>query len=784
MTQQLTVLIIDDSLEDREVYRRYLQQDVNYQYTILEAETGAGGLQLLHYCQPDGILLDFLLPDIDGLEFMAELKQLVGENLPAVIMLTGQGDESIAVDAMKNGVQDYLVKGKITPEIILSSLHSAIENVRLRHELRRSEERFRTSIENLLDCFGIYSAVRDTDGKIVDFRIDYVNPAACKSTMMSPEEQVGKLAFEIFPSQREMGLFAEYCQVVETGEALEKEAIAYKFHRGNHIITRLIDARISKLGDGFVVSWRDVTAKKQAEEQLRQSHNRFRLATEAVNCLIYEWNFENNRVERTEALKDIVGYTLDEAEPTQEWWWQLIHPDDRKYIQNMRAELEDIISCPDHFSHEYRVRHKDGSYRHILDRGLAIRNEQGKIIRLVGSTTDITAEKTALAEQRRAEEALRQSEERYRYLSEAVPQLVWICNPNGECEYFNQRWQEFTGQSMEEALGWGWIQVLHPEDSERTIQTWKEALSTGKLYEAEMRYRCCKDDSYHWFLARALPMVDKEGKIWKWFGTSTNIHEIKQLEAERNLFLESEKLARAEAETANRAKDDFVAMVSHDLRSPLNAIIGWSTLLRTRQLDEVAMNRALEIIERNAKSQAKILEDLLDISRILRGTLHLDLSLVNLYTIVATAVETAYPSASTKNIRLISQLDDSLPLISGDPNRLQQVLGNLLSNAIKFTPEEGSIEVYLSMKIMQDDSFCQKYAIVTVKDSGIGITPEFLPQIFERYQQADNNNRHQGLGLGLAIAHHITELHGGSIFVNSPGEGLGSTFTIQLPLEK
>ncbi|BAZ40985.1 two-component hybrid sensor and regulator [Calothrix sp. NIES-4101] len=784
MTQQLTVLIIDDSLEDREVYRRYLRQDVNYEYAILEAETGAGALQLLHYCQPDGILLDFLLPDIDGLEFMAELKQLVGGNLPAVIMLTGQGDESIAVEAMKNGVQDYLVKGKITPEILLSSLHSAVENVRLRHELRRSEERFRTSIENLLDCFGIYSAVRDTGGKIVDFRIDYVNPAACKFNIMSAEEQIGKLLFENFPSQREMGLFEEYCQVVETGEALEKEAIAYNFDHGNHIITRLIDARISKLGDGFVLSWRDVTAKKQAEEQLRQSHNRFRLATEAVNCLIYEWDYENNWVERTEALKNIVGYTLDEAEPTQEWWWQLIHPEDQKKLQTIRVELDNIISSPDHFSYEYRVRHKDGTYRHILDRGLAIRNEEGKIIRLLGSTTDITAEKTALAEQRRAEEALRQSEERYRYLSEAVPQLVWICNSEGENEYFNQRWQEFTGQSLEEGLGWGWLKMLHPEDCDRIIHAWKEAASTGKLYEAEMRYRCSQDDSYHWFLVRALPMVDKEGKIWKWFGTSTNINEIKQLEAERNRFLESEKLARAEAENANRAKDDFVAMVSHDLRSPLNAIIGWSTLLRTRQLDEVAVNRALEIIERNAKSQAKILEDLLDISRMLRGALHLDLCPVNLYTIVATAVETTYPSANSKNIRLISQLDDSLPLISGDPNRLQQVLSNLLANAIKFTPEEGSIAVCLSMQIIQNDSFSQKYAVITVKDSGIGITPEFLPQIFERYRQADNNNRHQGLGLGLAIARHITELHGGTIFVNSPGEGLGSTFTIQLPLEK
>lgn len=193
-------------------------------------------------------------------------------------------------------------------------------------------------------------------------------------------------------------------------------------------------------------------------------------------------------------------------------------------------------------------------------------------------------------------------------------------------------------------------------------------------------------------------------------------------------------------------EDEFVAMVSHDLRSPLNAILGWAGLLRTQKLDADATHRALETIERNAKSQAKLLEDLLDISRILRDKLELELSPVNLRTIVAAAVETAYPAANGKNIRFITVLDDSIPSISGDPNRLQQVFGNLLSNAIKFTPSGGRIEVYLSLKA----NISLTYAQIEVKDTGIGMNSEFLPQVFERYRQGEGSKTQGGLGLGLA----------------------------------
>lgn len=261
MAQPLTVLIVDDSPEDRQAYRRYLLQDQEYSYTILEEESGEGALTLCRQFQPDAILLDFLLPDLDGLEFMAELKQQSQQAIPAVIMLTGYGNEAVAVQAMKSGVQDYLVKGQTTGEYLRSTIHSAIKNAQLSQELQRSEERFRTSVENMLDCFGIFSAVRYETGEILNFRVDYMNAAACEFSQMSSGEQ-GEYLGEILLNIRENGLFDECCQVVKTGQPLVKEALVYTSLNSQQQSTRVIDIRITKMGDGFVAAWRDVTEKK------------------------------------------------------------------------------------------------------------------------------------------------------------------------------------------------------------------------------------------------------------------------------------------------------------------------------------------------------------------------------------------------------------------------------------------------------------------------------------------------------------------------------------------
>ncbi|MDT7689962.1 MAG: hypothetical protein QOE46_2721 [Acidobacteriota bacterium] len=282
--------------------------------------------------------------------------------------------------------------------------------------------------------------------------------------------------------------------------------------------------------------------------------------------------------------------------------------------------------------------------------------------------------------------------------------------------------------------------------------------------------------------ARITPLLDDNGRV---IGTMTVIEDVTErvareaeLQAQidaRTQALAREKTARGEAEEANHLKDEFLATVSHELRTPLTAILGWSNMLLTGSLDEAAHNRALETIHRNAQAQNQLISDLLDVSRIISGKLRLDLRTVELTPIIEAAVEATRPAAESKGIRLTTVLNPRAGPINGDADRLQQVVWNLLTNAIKFTPKDGQLLVKL-------ESVASRVEI-TVQDTGIGISPEFLPHIFDRFRQADpgTNRVHGGMGLGLSIVRQLVELHGGTVRAESEGEGKGSTFVVSLP---
>ena len=263
--------------------------------------------------------------------------------------------------------------------------------------------------------------------------------------------------------------------------------------------------------------------------------------------------------------------------------------------------------------------------------------------------------------------------------------------------------------------------------------------------------------------------------------------ERQRIEAERDLLLEREQLARREAEEANRIKDEFLAVLSHELRTPLNPILGWARLLRTGNHDDATRDRALETIERNAKLQTQLIEDLLDVSRILQGKLSLNPSPVDLDSAIKSAIETVSLSATAKSIQLQTQLQPAVGKVNGDPNRLQQIIWNLLSNAIKFTPDGGQVIVGLERvggSGGRRGEVETSYAQLTVSDTGQGIRTDFLPYVFDTFRQSDGSSKRNfgGLGLGLAIVRHLVELHGGTVTAASPGEGQGATFTVRLPL--
>jgi PAS domain S-box-containing protein len=382
-------------------------------------------------------------------------------------------------------------------------------------------------------------------------------------------------------------------------------------------------------------------------------------------------------------------------------------------------------------------------------------------------------------ERARVERTLRESEMRFRQLADAMPQIVFAADAEGNVDYFNQRWYEYTGLPEGETGFEAWRQVHTQEGLERVMKAWPEALRTGNPYEIEYPLRR-HDGVSRWHLGRAAPIRDGAGRIVRWYGTNTDIHDRKTIEVALEQALEAEQRARSEAELANRMKDEFLATLSHELRTPLNAILGWTHIIKQPAVGPKELAKGAEVIERNARAQATIIEDLLDMSAIISGKVRLEMQRVDLPTLVRAAVETARPTAEARRIALSADIDALRGAeIHGDPNRLQQVFWNLLNNAIKFTPPEGRVEIRVVRRRGGEVE-------VSVEDTGEGIHADVLPFVFDRFRQADasSTRRHGGLGLGLSIVKQLVELHGGSAHASSPGPGAGSTFTVVLPIRR
>jgi PAS domain S-box-containing protein len=410
------------------------------------------------------------------------------------------------------------------------------------------------------------------------------------------------------------------------------------------------------------------------------------------------------------------------------------------------------------------------------------------LISFVGTTSLMTMLVGAITNERRTAEAdkdklgseLEIHRRRIEDIVAHVPGVVW--EAWGKPDAANQR-IDFVSEHVEKMLGYSrqewlsrpnfWLQVVHPDDRERAAAEAAAIFASGKGGTSRFRWMH-KDGHEIWVEARSIVVCDESGPIGM-RGVTTDITPAVRAEIERAQLLQRESHAREQAEEASRLKEEFLATVSHELRTPLNAVVGWSRLLRGGQLDAGGAEHAIEIIERNALMQKQIVEDLLDVSRIVTGKLRINTQPVDLLLVIHAAIDAIRPAAEAKEIEIRTHFDAPGVIVRADIERLQQVFWNLLANAVKFTPARGTVDVH----VRQEDSLAE----ISIEDSGPGVPEDFLPRIFERFSQADGSNtrKHGGLGLGLAIVRHLVELHGGTVSASNRGETGGAVLTVLLP---
>jgi len=359
-----------------------------------------------------------------------------------------------------------------------------------------------------------------------------------------------------------------------------------------------------------------------------------------------------------------------------------------------------------------------------------------------------------------SEARLRQSAERFCFLAESMPQKIFTARPNGEVDYFNRQWTEYTGLSFDQICGWGWTQFVHPDDLEENLRRWKHSLETGDFFELENRFRRA-DGEWRWHISRAHAMRDSEGRVVMWIGSNTEIDDVKR--------------AQAEAEEANHAKDKFLAALSHELRTPLTPVLMCAAALEREPAIQPEYRELLGMMRRNVELEARLIDDLLDLTLISRGKLQLEVEANNIHELLLHSEEIVRSDANTKRIMLQTELNARDHYVLGDHSRLHQVFWNILKNSIKFTPAGGQVTVRSTNPGVGQIR-------LEFSDTGIGIDEQSLGTIFDPFVQGEvsSENASHGLGLGLSISKTIIELHGGRIGVASPGRGAGATFIIEL----
>ncbi len=623
---------------------------------------------------------------------------------------------------------------------LTTHIWTRLERARAEQTLRESEERFRLTAK----ATGVTLFQQDANLRYAWLR----SPL----TGYTVEEVVGRTDEEIEPViENTAALIRAKRGVLATKQGTRIEVIKRLPDGSREFNELMLEPRLDATGQaiGLLGASVNINARKIYEASLRESEEKYRTLFESIDqgfCTIevlfdenerpldYRFLVVNPAFERQTGIENAVGKWMRDIAPLHEEYWFEIYG--RIALTGESVRFDNHAEQLHRYYDVYAFRVGEP-----MERKVAI------------LFNDVTNRK-------QVEEALRKSEERFRMLANNMSQLAWTCDELGFATWYNQRWYEYTGFTWEQMQGDGWKSVHHPEHLDRVIASLQHSLTSGQAWEDTFPLRG-KDGNYSWFLSRAIPIPDATGKIVSWFGTNTDV--TKQREAEEAL------------RETDRRKDEFLAMLAHELRNPLAPIRNAVQVLKLIGPAEASMERARAVIERQTHHLTRLVEDLLDVSRITQGKVRLTQEPLELQVIINRAVETSRPLIDARRHQLTVVLPPEPVQVEGDLTRLVQIVGNLLNNAAKYTDEGGQIRVEAAAEAGQ--------SVIRVRDNGAGLSADLLPHVFDLFTQADRSlDRSQGgLGIGLTLVRQLVELHGGRVEARSDGPNQGSEFIVRLP---